>query len=119
MKLSAILCLASLSGSSAFVAPQDGVKRTTSLFARRPYITGNWKLNPLTKSEAIALAKATADAINWRTTADVALFVPFPFLEGVKDAVNDRITIGAQVSCMDCTVISCLLDRLTRRRRTV
>lgn len=67
---------------------------------RKPFITGNWKLNPATKKEAIQLAKditthvaANADG----TKPDVALFVPFPFIESVQKVCGDLITIGAEM----------------------
>ena len=44
---------------------------------RKPFISGNWKLNPQSKDEAVALAADIAAAIGPDTPdADVALFVP-------------------------------------------
>ena len=70
---------------------------TTSLFARKPFITGNWKLNPSTKDEAITLATGIADAVTPDSPCDVALFVPFPFMEPVMEVVGDKLSVGAEV----------------------
>jgi hypothetical protein len=63
---------------------------------RKPFITGNWKMNPSSKQEAIALATDIAASIETTTATDddgcsrdVALFVPFPYLESVQNAVGD------------------------------
>jgi hypothetical protein len=31
---------------------------------------------------------------------EVALFVPFPFIEAVQEAVGDKLTVGAEVSSL-------------------
>lgn len=107
MKLSASLLLVASLGAStnAFVSQQALSSKlsssTTELFAsRKPFITGNWKLNPQTKAEAVDLARGIAAAIEDGSTAaaDVALFVPFPFLETVQKIVGDKLSVGAEVS---------------------
>jgi uncharacterized protein (UPF0264 family) len=55
-------------------------------------------VNPQTKQEAIELAKGIAASITSKSPADVALFVPFPFIETVKDVVGDKLVVGAEVS---------------------
>ena len=71
---------------------------TTELYAeRKPLITGNWKLNPKTKQEAIELAKGVASSVTSYTTADVAIFVPVPFLEAVQNVVDNKFIVGAEV----------------------
>jgi hypothetical protein len=98
------LAIASLLfGSSAAFSPAlSGNKFTTSstqLCARKPFISGNWKLNPNTKDEALALADGIAKSINEESPdADIALFVPYVFIESVMDKVGDWINIGAEVS---------------------
>lgn len=70
------------------------------LHQRKPFITGNWKLNPSTKGEAIQLAKdicAQVVQANGQVIADVALFVPFPFIESVQKICGDAITVGAEM----------------------
>lgn len=79
-----------------FVVVQQYQERSSELYARKPLITGNWKLNPSTQSEAVALAKEIADAVNSRSPT-AGLFVPFVFLTAVKEAVGDRLFVGAEV----------------------
>lgn len=68
----------------------------TELYERKPFITGNWKLNPSTKGEAIQLATEIVKSMT-PDSPDVALFVPFPFIETVQTVVGDKITIGAEM----------------------
>jgi len=106
--LAAATLLATLSTSSAFVAPRPVTASScvaisaTELFAeRKPFITGNWKLNPSTKSEAIELASGVATQAA-ADGPDVAIFVPYPFLECVQNIVGGKINVGAEVStCND------------------
>jgi hypothetical protein len=98
------LAIASLLvGSSAAFSPAlsgNTFISSTQLCARKPFITGNWKLNPQTKDEALELAGNIAASINEGSPdADVALFVPYVFIESVMDKVGDWIKIGAEVSC--------------------
>lgn len=46
MKLSAITFLSLFGASAAFAPSSMGVRSNTQLEARKPLITGNWKLNP-------------------------------------------------------------------------
>lgn len=83
-----VLLLSESSSTQLYVSP-----------LRKPFITGNWKLNPQTKQEAQELAAGIATAITPSSpNADVALFVPFPFIETVQAAVGDKIAVGAEVS---------------------
>ena len=105
------LAIASLLfGSSAAFSPAlSGNKFTSStqLSARKPFITGNWKLNPQTKDEALELAGAIAASVNEESPeADVALFVPYVFIESVADKVGDWINIGAEVSFKDLFLVN-------------
>jgi len=89
-----------LASTSAFSVVTPSIGRiSTTLFAdtRRPFITGNWKLNPDTRDEAIQLAKEIASHVTPNLGHDVALFVPFPFIECVQHAVGDKFPIGAEV----------------------
>ena len=72
---------------------------TTALeAARKPFISGNWKLNPQTKQEAVDLAKGIAAAVTDESPdADVALFVPYVFIETAMEAVGGKVQIGAEV----------------------
>jgi hypothetical protein len=106
MKLSFAVSLALATSASAFVAsPAFNKISSTELFERKPFITGNWKLNPSTKGEAIALAEDIARAVHDSSPGDVGLFVPFPFIETVQKIVGDKITIGAEVCiCTYCNM---------------
>jgi hypothetical protein len=74
---------------------------TTAPHKRQPFITGNWKLNPATKDEAIQLARDIAASVNHENAnaggGPVALFVPFPFIECVQNIVGNKIVVGAEV----------------------
>ena len=99
MQLSAITLFSTLASASAF-APSSLVasQSSTQLEARKPFITGNWKLNPQTKEEAVTLASEIAAKIGPDSPdADVALFVPYVFLEAAMGAVGSKIDIGAEV----------------------
>ena len=73
---------------------------------RKPFISGNWKLNPQTRQEAIDLAKGIASAVTSDSPdADVALFVPYVFLETAMEAVDGKIDIGAEVRTVNKSVI--------------
>ena len=67
---------------------------------RRPFISGNWKLNPQTREEAIQLATDIAASVQHDTTpaADIALFVPYVFIESTMNVVQNKLMIGAEVS---------------------
>jgi len=102
MKFAALSLLSMLSTGAAFAPNMFGVRSTStsSLDARKPFITGNWKLNPQTKEEAIALATEIASAIGPNSPdADVALFVPYVFIESTIDAVGGKLKIGAEGVC--------------------
>jgi triosephosphate isomerase len=94
-----ILACGLLKSAAAFTSQQTGSSRlSTKLFSRRPFITGNWKLNPSSKQEAIDLATGIADAVTSDSPCDVGLFVPFPFLETVQSIVGEKLVAGAEVS---------------------
>lgn len=102
MKLSSSFLLASLLSTGAAFSPfsqnqSQGKTSSSALFERKPFITGNWKLNPSTKSEAISLASAIALSVTPETNADVAIFVPFPFIESVSNIVGGKFPVGAEM----------------------
>jgi hypothetical protein len=103
--------MALLASSSSAFAPvqqqQRGVIHTTALFAdRQPIMAGNWKMNPSTEEEALALASALTKLLGDETCAiddsdemctEVVIFPPHPFITKVKDTVDEAgITVGAQ-----------------------
>ncbi len=101
MKLSIASVAFLISSVSGFVFNNPGSVKsqtTTQLFERKPFITGNWKLNPNTKAEAMALAQDIVKNVKDSSPGDVALFVPFPFIETVQSICGDKISIGAEVS---------------------
>ena len=100
MKFSFAAVLCSLAVAQAFMPqPQQYRPSSTELYsARRPFITGNWKMNPRTKQEAIELATGVADAVTEESPGDVAIFVPYPFIECVQKCVGDKLVVGAEVS---------------------
>lgn len=93
------LLLLALESSSGFIAKNDNVRLFTSteLFARKAFITGNWKLNPQTKAEAVDLARGIAASITEDSPCDVGLFVPFPFIGTVQEIVGDKLVVGAEM----------------------
>jgi triosephosphate isomerase len=102
MKFSA-LSLAALVSSSAAFAPSFVSRSSSSsaleMASRRPFISGNWKLNPQSKNEAIALATEIAATVTPDSPdTDIALFVPYVFIEAAMEAVGGKLEIGAEVS---------------------
>ena len=99
MKFCAASLLALVGVTSAF-APTIRVSRSTTLEAtRKPLISGNWKLNPQTRDEAVTLAKEISAAITDDSPdADVALFVPYVFIEAAMGSVDGKLSVGAEVS---------------------
>ena len=82
----------------------------TAMFAetttRRPFISGNWKLNPQTRDEAVQLATEIGQAVTSTSPdSDIALFVPYVFIESTMNAVQDKLMIGAEVSVVSACVL--------------
>ena len=118
------LAIASLLfGSAAAFSPAlsgNQFTSSTQLSARKPFISGNWKLNPQTKDEALELASGIAASVNEGSPdADVALFVPYVFIEAVMEKVGDWVNIGAEVSFKDLFLFNeCAFDvSFTHQRR--
>lgn len=104
MKYEAFSLLA-LAGSTSAFAPSATIKQqfqrslSTLEVARKPFISGNWKLNPQTKEEAVKLASDIAASVTSSSPdADVALFVPYVFIEAAMGAVGGKLQVGAEVS---------------------
>lgn len=84
------------------VISRQGVTQPTQtqLYGRKPFISGNWKLNPKTKDEALTLAKEISASITEGSPdADVALFVPYVFIESAMSAVGGKLSVGAEGAC--------------------
>jgi triosephosphate isomerase (TIM) len=82
-------------------------RRTEALAAtttRRPFISGNWKLNPQTREEAVQLASDIAQSITPTSPdIDVALFVPYVFIEAAMNSVDEKLMVGAEVRVLFCS----------------
>lgn len=113
MKFSATVLAVTLSSCEAFsnigIRYQNGlaIGSSTMLAAQRqPIMAGNWKMNPGTESEAVALASSLTKILGDETCAvdeenelcvEVVVFPPHPFISKVKDEVEEvGITVGAQ-----------------------
>lgn len=99
-----IASLIALFGSANAFAPTLGVRRSSQITelsaTRKPFISGNWKLNPQTKDEAITLATEIAASVGPDTPdCDIALFVPYVFIESTHVAVGEKINVGAEGVC--------------------
>lgn len=63
---------------------------------RRPFIAGNWKMN-LNRAEAVALAQGVVEKAAGADYADVALCVPFVYIDAVAQVVKGtNVGLGAQ-----------------------
>mmetsp|Transcript_51799 Transcript_51799/g.60524 ORF Transcript_51799/g.60524 Transcript_51799/m.60524 type:complete len:306 (+) Transcript_51799:41-958(+) len=101
MKACSLAFLALMASASAFapspINTQSCLFSSTALYERKAFITGNWKLNPGTREEALELAIGISTAITPESPCDVALFVPFPFIESVQGIVDKKLTVGAEM----------------------
>jgi hypothetical protein len=87
--------------ASAFVAPLVGSSVRSAFVleaSRKPFISGNWKLNPQTKEDATKLAADIAAAVSPDSPCEVALFVPYVFIEAAQQATKGKVQVGAEVS---------------------
>lgn len=92
--------IATRSGTNSAVASTASLE--SALFARKPFISGNWKMNPSTPEEAITLAKEISEAVTSDSPdADVALFVPYVFLSDAMKAAQGKVMIGAEVRLVE------------------
>ena len=108
MKIISAAVVASLSCANAFTFVSNGPHSfVTRLDAKRqPIMAGNWKMNPATEEEAIALGAGLTKLLGEETCpmdednefcTEVVIFPPHPFLSKVKDVVDEAgITVGAQ-----------------------
>jgi triosephosphate isomerase len=108
MQFQATAFAALLSSAAAFSpAISNNAASTTSLSAsRQPIMAGNWKMNPPTEDDAVALGKGLCTLLGEETCpideenplcTEVVIFPPHPFISKVRESVEDAgITIGAQ-----------------------
>jgi len=100
MKFQALALSAITSSVSAFMVPYQTPRGMGALeMARTPFISGNWKLNPKSRAEAVDLASDIAASITDSSPdSDVALFVPYVYIEAAQKAVEgSSVIIGAEV----------------------
>ena len=108
MQFQATVLAALVASASAFSpAIQKNAASSTSLdAARQPIMAGNWKMNPATEDDAVALGSGLTKLLGDETCpiddenplcTEVVVFPPHPFLSKVKHEVEDAgITVGAQ-----------------------
>ncbi len=63
---------------------------------RRPVVAGNWKMNPASADEAVALARAVAGAAESVPDVTTVVCPPTIWLSAVADAVEGAVEVGAQ-----------------------
>ncbi len=63
---------------------------------RRPVIAGNWKMNPATLDEAVALARAVASSAHEVPGVTTVLCPPTIWLADVARSVGGGVEVGAQ-----------------------
>lgn len=107
MKLSLAL-LAAISGANAFSVSNNNARASMMQLNanRQPIMAGNWKMNPETEEDALALASGLSQKLGEETCpmdeendfcTEVVIFPPHPFTARVKGEVEDiGITVGAQ-----------------------
>lgn len=107
MKISTV-ALATLSCANAFTLGPNTARRVSFALdaTRQPIMAGNWKMNPATEDDAIALAAGLTKLLGDETCpmdednefcTEVVVFPPHPFISKVKDEVEEAgITVGAQ-----------------------
>ena len=104
MKFSVLTFCALAGSASAFAPSVGGFNHFKSALeaTRRPFISGNWKLNPQTRAEAVQLATEIADSIGPSSPdVDVALFVPYVFIEAAMNAATCRVDFLSSLRCCD------------------
>ena len=68
--------------------------------SRQPLLAANWKMNPLTATDAIELAHGVTPAASEHASlVEVALFPPFPWLLPVWEALEGT---GVEIGAQDC-----------------
>lgn len=89
--------VAAVSGARVHPAARQASRAAShTMMARSTLIAGNWKMNTVL-SEALELAAAVKDA-SASAPGDVAVCVPFPFIEQVgKVLAGSKVGLGAQV----------------------
>jgi len=107
MQFQATALAALLSSAAAFSPVAKNAAPATALSAsRQPIMAGNWKMNPATEDDAVALGSGLTKLLGDETCpldeenplcTEVVVFPPHPFISRVRSEVEDAgITVGAQ-----------------------
>lgn len=72
---------------------------------RTPLMSGNWKLNPITLSEATQLASDLAKLTEITSGVDVAVFPPFPYIAPVAETLR-----GSKVKVQLFTLVESVIS---------
>ena len=107
MQFKATAFAALVTSAAAFSPVVKNAGSTTSLDAsRQPIMAGNWKMNPATEDDAVALGSGLTKLLGDETCpideenplcTEVVVFPPHPFISKVRETVEDAgITVGAQ-----------------------
>jgi len=98
-----VTVLFSLVGSSSAFSQYGAIKLDISrnggmtMMARKPIMAGNWKMNPSSLSESVALAKGVGEVSYNADEVEVVVIPPQTFLVPVMDALqNSAVEVGAQ-----------------------
>eukprot|EP00621_Florenciella_sp_RCC1693_P003666 CAMPEP_0182523672 /NCGR_PEP_ID=MMETSP1323-20130603/1218_1 /TAXON_ID=236787 /ORGANISM="Florenciella parvula, Strain RCC1693" /LENGTH=347 /DNA_ID=CAMNT_0024732085 /DNA_START=47 /DNA_END=1091 /DNA_ORIENTATION=- len=103
-----LVILALAAGAVAGFMPRSArtLRRSMEMKAeRQPIMAGNWKLNPPTKTDAVALASAFTELLGEETCSvepgemctEVIAFPPFPFIAPVEEILSEvGVSVGAQ-----------------------
>jgi len=89
---------------NAFLQPQNlkpqryaASKLSMVADGRRPFIAGNWKMNPTSLEEAKTLAAKVAELTKENTEVEMAVFAPHPFIYPVaKELEGSNVVVGAE-----------------------
>ena len=64
---------------------------------RMPLVAGNWKMNPSTRADAVALGAALEAQLAGLAGVELAICPPAVWLDLIRDTIDDtRIAVGAQ-----------------------
>ncbi|EKX31363.1 hypothetical protein GUITHDRAFT_166901, partial [Guillardia theta CCMP2712] len=99
-----LMAVCSLQAAAAFQLPsrlslrtqRQASKQNICMTSRRPFIAGNWKMNPESIEEAAKLAAGVVEGSKG-SKPQVAIFVPHAYLYTVGDTVKGSdVELGAQ-----------------------
>jgi triosephosphate isomerase len=90
-----MICL--LATLVSIIAVADGLRLNMLADGRKALMGGNWKLNPITISEANSLATGLVELTKDVSTVDAIIFPPMPFVHPVGEKLaGSNIMLGGQ-----------------------